>query len=513
MKTTIKIVLFLALILTIAIVAARLSFPPPDYSGPATKALPASDETYIGRAVNRLAASYPGQSGIMLLADGNDAFVARHGLIDAAEKSIDIRMYIWRRDMTGLILMQAILNAANRGVKVRLLVDDNGVVDFDPEFAAFNLHPNVEVRIFNPFVLRRPRFLNYAFDFFRLNRRMHNKSITIDGVTTIFGGRNIGNEYFSVGQGIFFIDLDLIGIGNIVGEVTEDFDRYWASDSAIPASEVIDANQASFDDLEREAAVATASRELDSYQRMPADADIVHQMLNGDLEIYWARTKLYSDDPAKGKGRVADEKLMITGIENDIGVPQSAVNLVSPYYIPGKDGVEILSRWARNGVGINVLTNSFLATDVVPVHSGYTKYRGRLLRAGIRLFELKPDSSTENMHREFRLAGSSGSSLHAKTFSVDGRRLFVGSYNFDPRSELLNCEMGVLIESPELAAKLDQFFVERIPEAAYHVTLRDDGGLQWNDGADGVQLLEPGTTLVSRMFFTILGWLPIEWLL
>ncbi|PHP65150.1 phospholipase [Zhengella mangrovi] len=510
------------LVLVLAIVAVavflsglRLAFPPPVPASSATTAHPPATTGALAGGLEEQVAAHPGLTGILPLPDGMDAFVARLALVRAAASSIDARYYVWQRDKTGLVLMKAVLDAADRGVKVRLLVDDAGTPDFDAELAAFACHDNIEVRIFNPFMLRWPRVLNYAFDFFRLNRRMHNKSLLVDGRAAIVGGRNIGDEYFAAGDSLF-IDLDVLAVGEVVPAVSRDFDAYWASASAIPAERIIPHRKASTAVLEKEAEEVRLSPEFAEYCDALDESGLVRRLGAGEDLFRWTRADLHSDDPAKGRGRVPEDRLLIRCLFREIGEPSGRFNLVSPYFIPGKDGAATFSGWARKGIAVSVLTNALETTDVVAVHAGYTKYRKPLLRDGLALFELRRGAGAPGGRDRLGLVGSSASSLHAKTFTVDGERIFVGSFNFDPRSALLNCEMGLVIDDAELAGELDRSFATAVPEAAWAMSLDRDGHLVWR-GRKGDETVtrhdEPGGSLLRSVLLTVIGWLPVEWLL
>ncbi len=434
--------------------------------------------------------AHPGRSGVVALPDGRDAFAARALLADAAERTLDVRYYIWHRDMSGTLLFAALRRAAERSVRVRLLLDDNNTAGLDAVLAALDAHPNIEVRLFNPFKVRRWRLLGYLTDFQRLNRRMHNKSFTADNQATIIGGRNVGDEYFDAGQAPWFVDLDVLVIGPVVTDVSRDFDRYWASASAIPAARVLPrATSASLAAVAAEAGRVEHDRAAAAYIEALASSPFVRDLLTRRLTFDWSPT---------------------------------ALRLVSPYFVPGRAGVEALAAIARQGVEIAVLTNALEATDVAVVHAGYAKRRKALLAVGIKLFELKrgpsrsPTKQVEWTGRSRGGSGSSASSLHAKTFAVDRSRVFIGSFNFDPRSARLNTEMGFVIDSPALADAIAERFADEVPTRAYQVGLGETGELYWIDRRDGVEVVhhqEPSTGVWRRLAVALLSVLPIEWLL
>ncbi len=481
-----------------------------------TSAMRDTAHTALGRAVQPLVAAHPGQAGIVPLAGGRDAFAARALLAETAEKTLDLQYYIWHGDLSGTLLFEALHRAADRGVRVRLLLDDNNTGGLDAVLAGLDAHAQIEVRLFNPFMHRRWRALGYLTDFPRLNRRMHNKSFIVDNQVSIVGGRNIGDEYFGAAQELLFVDLDVMAIGPVVDELSRDFDRYWASASAYPAARVLPAPAAA----ELSALADTAAR----IERDPAARDymqavrtlpFVRSLLAGSLPIVWAPVHLVSDDPAKGLGRAPPESLLPQRFAETLGEPQYTLDLVSPYFVPTEDGVDYFGGLARRGVAVRIFTNSLAATDVAAVHAGYAKRRRALLEAGVELYEMKPHATIVEA-RDRGLPGSSGASLHAKTFSVDHARVFVGSFNVDPRSARLNTEMGLVIDSPALAEQIADALGRVVPQAAYQLRLGEGGGLQWVEReGDAVRVHdeEPGASVWRRLMVAVLAVLPIEWLL
>jgi len=495
---------------------------------PPSTALPQEQArtTPLGRGVAAQVAAHPGESGIHPLANAHDAFAARMLLARAAARTLDVQYYIWRGDLTGTLLLEALHAAAERGVRVRLLLDDNGTDGLDPVLAALDTHPNIEVRLFNPFPLRKPKMLGYLTDFSRLNRRMHNKSFTADNQATIIGGRNIGDEYFGATNDVLFADLDVLAIGSAVDEVSGEFDRYWASASAYPARQLLPpVNAAQLEDLAAQASLLEHDPAAAAYMRALREVPFIQALVQGELPLEWAPTRMVSDDPAKVLDKAAPETLLPHQLKDIIGQPQQHLELVSPYFVPTAAGVEAFGALARQGVRVRILTNALEATDVAVVHAGYAKRRKDLLRAGVELYEMRRAagtgggrgaSATDGRQPGKSSAGSSGSSLHAKTFAVDNERVFVGSFNFDPRSARLNTELGFVIDSPVLAGRLATLFDTAIPAETYAVRLNDSGKLQWTEQTDGQTVrhdTEPGTTLWQRLAVWFLSLLPIEPLL
>ena len=505
-----------ALIIAVAAGVGCTSLPPP-VERTVTQALADTGSTRLGQAIAPLAAAHPGLSGVLLLPDGRDAFAARVLLARSAERSLDLQYYIWRDDLTGVLLLDELRNAAARGVRVRLLLDDNNTAGLDPMLAALDADPNIEIRLFNPFRTRAWRSLGFAFDFSRLNRRMHNKSFTADNQATIVGGRNIGDEYFGAAGDVLFVDLDVLAVGPVVPETSGDFDRYWNSASAYPVASLVDARAAEPGGaLARRAAQLRSQAGAQRYIEAIRSSAFVAQLHAGQAPLEWDPIRLVSDDPAKAAGTARPEDRVAAQLRSLWGKPAHQLDLVSPYFVPGKDGAKALADLARSGARVRVLTNSLEATDVAAVHAGYAKWRHDLLRAGVSLFELRRSWGADLPDSGRGRFGSSASSLHAKTFGVDGRSIFVGSFNMDQRSLALNTEMGFVIDSPRMAQELSRALDTRMPERAYEVRLDEKGKLFWIERADGKTLrydTEPGTGIWKRAGVRILSILPIDWLL
>ncbi len=485
----------------------------------ATSALADTAGTRVGRAVAPGIAANPDRTGIHPLPNPRDAFALRVLLAAAAERSLDAQYYIWHGDQVGTLLFEALWRAAERGVRVRLLVDDHGTQKIDPTLAALDAHASIEVRLYNPFVNRDARALNFVSDFTRVNRRMHNKSFTVDNQASVVGGRNIGNEYFGAGSGVAFADLDVLAVGRAVRDVSKEFDLYWNSASAYPAASFVgppgpDAAAR----LEATFAAARADPESIAYVEAVRATPLVQALLGGTIAFEWTNATVVHDDPAKTLDTTArTDVLLFPAMVRATGRPERTLDLVSPYFVPGADGTASLAALARKGVQVRILTNSLAATDEKSVHSGYARRRVDLLAAGVRLYELKPSAGLASPEHSLRLGGSSSSGLHAKTFAVDSSRIFVGSFNFDQRSALLNTEMGVVIESPTLAQRLAEFFDTEVPMLAYEVRLAPDGGgIYWIERTAAGEKrhdTEPETAWSTRMGVELLSILPIEWLL
>ena len=359
----------------------------------ASAALTDTAGTPIGLAVADRAAGHAGTSGIHPLQRPREAFAARVVLARAAERSLDVQYYIWHADTTGFLLFEELWNAAGRGVRVRLLLDDNNTGGMDETIAALDSHPGIEVRLFNPFPNRGSRMIGYLSDFSRLNRRMHNKSFTADGQLTIVGGRNIGDEYFAAGDGMVFSDLDVAVAGPVAAEAGSAFDRYWNSVSAYPAELIVGkAAPAAVAKLTEKFAAVRASAEAVAYLEEVRSTPLARTLGGGRVSLAWVPVRLVCDDPAKVLGESGQQDLLTAQFGPVLLSAQREIDIVSPYFVPGKKGTADLVGFARRGIKVRVLTNSLAATDVGAVHAGYVKRRQTLLRGGVKLYELKPDA-------------------------------------------------------------------------------------------------------------------------
>ena len=505
-------------VLVASLLAGCASLPPLEGRSE-TKALTDTSGTRLGRAVAPDVAAHPGKAGIHAMPVATDAFAARVLLAAAAEKSLDVQYYIWHGDQTGYLLYEAMWRAAERGVRVRILLDDANTKGLDETIAALDAHPNIEVRLYNPLMQRDARLMNFVTDFERVNRRMHNKSFTADNQATIVGGRNVGNEYFGAGEEAEFSDLDVIAIGPVVREVSTEFDLYWNSASAYPADRILaKAPPDAASKLEAKFAEVRADPESVTYIRALRDTQLVQDLIAGRLPMDWAKAEVVRDDPAKTLDSTArTDVLLLAELLPAIGQPKTSFDLVSPYFVPGDGGTAALEKLAQSGVKVRVLTNSLAVTDVPPVHAGYAKRRCDLLHAGVKLYEFKPSGAEPKGEAKSKTGSSSGGQLHAKTFALDREKIFVGSFNFDQRSAHLNTEMGLVIDSPVLAGRLATEFETKIPHLAYEAVIGADGRCpEWIERTPAGEVrydVEPGTTAGQRAGVQFMEILPIEWLL
>jgi len=485
-----------------------------DYPKTESHAFTDTDDTYMGRQLAGLAEAHPGESGFYASYDGIDALAVRLLMAERAERSIDAQYYLLIDDVVGYAFINALLRAADRGVRVRLLLDDMFTKGYDVGMAALDSHPNFEVRIFNPFARRSARVMDGVTSFSRINRRMHNKSFTVDNKVTLIGGRNIAAEYFGARGDKRFGDLDVVGIGPVVQDVSDMFDRYWNNVAAAP----VPAFAKTPDDPE--AALLQLRERLEQSRQEITDtpyAEAVRQDINyyvsenEDL-FTWAPYTLAVDSPDKAQKKLAAEAdSILTPLRESLLNAQSEILLLSPYFVPRKAGIESIIELQQRGVDVTVVTNSLAANNQKTVHGGYAPSRKPLLQAGIRIFEVRADatvSGTENVNLE-----GGRSTLHTKAFVVDRKHLFIGSFNFDPRSAYINTELGVIIESPEMAETLTAGLEEKLATHTYEVFLNEKGKLRWR-GMEGDQEIildkEPQTGWWERFMAGFYRILPIR---
>lgn len=463
-------------------------------------------------------------SGVALLGDPTQALASRILLARSAQRGLDVQVYIWRPDVSGHVMLHELWRAAQRGVRVRLLLDDNGSAGMDAWLQALATQPGVEVRLFNPFSQREFKALGYLTDFQRLNQRMHDKSFTADSVATIVGGRNVGDVYFGVDAALLFSDLDLLALGPAALATAKQFDAYWNSPLAYPLAALVPpADPADLALRVRQLSEPGSSPEAARLRARLQGSPWLTSPLTAYPRMQWAPVELLSDAPDKVRPAPAaatSGQRVLEPLSAWLGNSRQTLELVSPYFVPGDAGVRALVDLARRGVAIRVVTNSLAATDVMAVHAGYARHRRTLLEAGIQLFELKPDADAyarrPRLPWNTRLGPSSAASLHGKTFVVDRRRVFVGSFNLDPRSAYLNTEMGLAVDSEALARTVSEGLDRDLPATTYRVTLAADGSLQWVEaGAGGAQVYdaEPKASLLLRVGARLLSWFPIEGLL
>jgi len=456
-------------------------------------------------------------SAVAVLNDGMDAFLARALLIEAAENSLDLQYYIWKNDITGKIMISLLLEAADRGVRIRLLLDDVNMSGKDAALITLDSHPNIELRLFNPFEYRSSRIWNFLTDFSRLNHRMHNKLFIADGRIAIIGGRNIGDEYFAASEHVEFADLDLLVVGRAVSQSGLSFDEYWNAKAAVPvASMIADSRRLSMESVRSDLEAFRKQVSLSNYAQNLSKSHLYKDVLNNELKWFSGPAQVMADRVDKITGSVNDNELLAAKIKSDINKITKSLLIISPYFVPNDTLMSQIEALAERGVKVKVLTNSLESTDVGIVHAGYQKYRRALLEMGVEIFELKSirQKDKHKFHlKKPQIPGSSRSSLHAKVYIFDAQKLFTGSLNLDPRSVYINTEIGLLIENSQLAETFEAKLIDEIHEDAYQVILDEQGNLAWIDSSNNQHKVlnsEPGGGFFRSIGLWLLSLLPIE---
>ena len=535
---------------------------PYDYPRPVSSALYRPEGTSLGKKFQAQAVNHPGASGFYLLPTGIDAFTARALMIDRAEKTLDLQYYIFHDDLTGKFVYDRLMAAADRGVRVRLLLDDwHQTPETDWLLATMASHPNIEVRLFNPFGTHRRTFLarvlRMAFGPQRLRGRMHNKAFIADNSVAIVGGRNIGAEYFGASDEFNFYDVDIMAVGPIAREVSATFDDHWNCVLSVPISALI-SRRPTADDLKSARRDLETQREClkkSTYWLKVQESEILKRIDAGQVPLVWGQAEVLSDhtlkciDPDDSR-QTAKMTQKLKGI---LAAAQSELLMVTPYFVPGQAGMRLLRQMRGRNLTIKIITNSFLSSDAPLAQIGYMRYRKDLLRMGVELYEIKPtlvqlqhDQDRRQFAGDFRRlcssflqgggsliqrgasriqiggssiqsGGSSRGALHAKTFVLDRQTVFVGSFNFDPRSMKLDTQNGIVIHSPELADQAACLFVKGIsPARTYRVTLLGDDDLVWiteDNGREVRYYQEPLSRFWPRLSLRSLSWLTPELLL
>jgi len=494
---------------------------PKNFDRPESYALTDTGNTALGKVQAEERAAHPGRSGFHLLGNGLDAFVARAVLSQHAERSIDVQYYLYHNDLVGKLFTDLLLKAADRGVRVRVLVDDMDLSGRDIGVAAADSHPNLEVRIFNPFSRKTGRTLQFVTRMGSVTRRMHNKSFTVDNQVSILGGRNIGNEYFDADPDLTFTDLDVIAIGPVAKEVSSVFDRYWNSELAYPASVLLKSNPPTPEKVEelRGKLNKYVADQIDSeYLQALRNSDLANQLRKNQVEFKWGDAEVVFDQPEKLLHEFSETQYNLSPMLKPYfeGVKKELI-IFSPYFVPGKQGTAFLTQLAQRGVRVSILTNSLASNDVGIVHAGYKKYRKKLLRSGVELYELNKKLTRKQRKEKKGKGGSSKASLHAKSFVFDRKQVFIGSLNLDPRALMHNTEIGVVIKVPEIAEGMSKWFEENIEQLAFRLELKkDENGsekLLWHGVVDGKEHtfdVDPYTGFWRRFGISIMSILPIE---
>jgi cardiolipin synthase C len=510
------------------LLSACATMPPgAHYPKAESKALAHPEETAIGRKVDGFAKAHPGLSGFRLFASGSAAFTLRVQMANSAQRTLDIQYFIFKDDDSGQLLMSSMLAAANRGVRVRVLMDDTQARGQDDRVVLLAGHPNIEVRLYNPFYYRGNitflRAAEFTLTMSRLDYRMHNKLFVADNAIGVAGGHNVGDEYFDTGDQPQFGDYDVLALVPIVRDLSKSFDAYWNSSLSIPVRALY-GNVPTGPKLEEmEGQLAAHRREMhdSDEERAIRSGKPLAGVLAGDSSVVWAKAEVLADSPDKSGVEDGDEigALFRRQLLHAAAEVKNDLLIVSPYFIPGAKGEALLEKLRARGVRVRVLTNSLLSTDVVAVHAAYRRYRVPLLEAGVALYEVKPLPGKPQPREGLLKTPSSGQfSLHAKAFVFDRNRIFIGSANFDRRSLHLNTEIGLMIESPALAEQvITRFDTIASPANSFVLALEDDGKgprhLVWKSVKDGnptVYEAEPGDDRWRQLEANLYGLLPLD---
>ena len=480
---------------------------PFDYPREASYAINPAEETHLKVAVNEWRSQNPGPSGFYPLVAGNDAFGARLRLIELAEKSIDLQYFLMKGDTAGQVFAGSLLAAADRGVRIRFLLDDVFTTVSDEELELLDAHPNIELRLYNPISRRGVGIFNYLADFKRANRRMHNKSFTVDNQVTIVGGRNIADEYFELRPEGEFLDLDVIGFGPVAADVSAVFDEFWNHSRSLPMEALVP----QFTEAELEAVRREVDAEFraagESVYRHAVGSPLITDLTSNAVELYSASYEVMTDEPDKLAADIAPEHMVLVNrLEQIVSAAKSEVIVFTPYFVPQREGVEYWASVVDSGVRLIVVTNSLASNNHTAVHSAYSGFRKRIINAGVELYEVRADAIDQ-------LPDSSAQwlTLHTKGMIIDRSQVFIGSLNLDPRSIEINSEMGIVIDNDELAGGLAEAALEQISEIAYRVDLDENNRIRWRATINGeaVELdSEPSVGLWRRFVAFLLKIVP-----
>ena len=469
---------------------------------PRSEALPNPEATTLGRIIAAEREGHKHLSGVRVLSSGEEVLADLIALADHAERTLDIQYYIIHQDDSARLLLHHVRLAADRGVRVRVLVDDLNTAGEDRRFLHLSEHTNVEVRVFNPFPGGRfatwTRFVASAGDIRRINHRMHNKLFVADNALAITGGRNIGDQYFTRDPSSNFIDLDVVAAGPIVPELSASFDAFWNSKYAYPIASVatpVNAEPASATPLEA-AASQNANR-------------LAHELEAGEVQLAWVPATVLADGPAKiaSESSPEEEETIANNLSALMRSAREELIVMSAYFVPGQDGMDMMRDLTSKGVSIRILTNSLASTDSPLVHTGYSRYRAPLLKLGVELSEVRPKLGQKRAR--FHPFRSSNASLHAKALVIDQRTVFIGSMNMDPRSAHTNSELGLVIRSAEIARQVTSLLDDISADGSYRLQLVDHSDkIEWISGEPGAEKTwyrDPETTRLQRLTLKILA--------
>ncbi len=503
----------------------------PPATGPATPPYePVKSESELSRAFKARVEQHPAMSGFRLVSAGIDGLLLRIELIDRAKSDLDLQYYIFRSDDSGRRLQQALLRAADRGVHVRIIGDDAELVPGDEKLFLLTAHPRIEVRMFNPFSYRGHsrilRGMDFLFHKSRLDYRMHNKLMVVDGAVALTGGRNIGDQYFQVDPESQFGDDDVVTVGPVVERLEGEFAEYWNSAMVVPANRLlihkVDETTLAHYRVELEAPHALLQKYATAFDERLRMGEPLRTILSDESALTWASSTLVYDSPEKRKVRKGERfgRLMYGPIADKIAATHSSLLMVTPYFVPTQDEVHLLAQQVERKVKVRILTNSLPAAPDIAAHAGYARYRPTLLQDGVHLYEIRSDLGNTRGSGESRKIARFGTyALHAKLFVFDRDAVFVGSMNLDQRSVKLNTEMGLIIDSDHLADAITaRFNALCSPEDAYELALSDPPHhsaprLVWRTRERGEMVeyrTEPARSGLQRFEMKLLSLLPLD---
>jgi putative cardiolipin synthase len=518
----------------LSLLAGCASLPPgSDYPKTTSIALTRPEETRMGQQLAAAKAGHAGLSGFKLLPVGIDSFLLRMELAEAAGRTLDVQYFLIQSDDTGQLLIEALLKAADRGVRVRVLLDDAGSFGRDAQIRLLAGFPNVELRLFNPFAYRGEVTFVHVAEFLtdaaRLNYRMHNKLFVVDNEIGIVGGRNVGDEYFQGSRDYEFGDYDIIAAGPIVNQISNSFDAFWNSPMAVPIEALAEGKPGDRDLEDYRAVLALHHAKIAEagapYMKPLTAGEPLTAMLAGKSSLVWAKAEVIYDSPEKRKVQDGEQsgRLLRQRLGEVASQVQSELLIVSPYLVPGPAGMKFFEELRKRNVSVRILTNSLASTDMSLVHSAYQESRLPLLDLGVDLYEVRPVLGQPTLRGRQLQAPSAGRfAMHAKVFVFDQKRVFIGSMNLDQRSLHLNTEVGLIIDSPELARQIALRFADIAqPANSYVLVLGESDGsghrhLVWRTLEDGNPVdfrEEPAVTFWQRTQVDLLSLLPIDELL
>ncbi|QCO20159.1 phospholipase D family protein [Acinetobacter cumulans] len=484
-----------------------------------------TEQTTLGKIITPLRDAKPGLTGYHVLYDPLEALAARLELINKAEKTLDLQYYIWDNDKIGSMALHSIIQAADRGVKVRLLIDDNNAKKMEGIYLALDQHTNIDVKLYNPYRFRHYRAMDMLLDLKRINRRMHNKSFIADNQIALIGGRNMSNQYYNVSDNYQFSDVDVMLVGSASDEIVHSFDEYWNDDYAFPVKQLVNPRHYTlrFPELKQQLEKHDQEVTVQNYLNLANRSHAFDNWLNNSIQLDWVKAEVVKDSPSKIKAKAKKEEHLNFQLLNHLDHPNESIDIVSAYFVPEKKGAKQLADFASHGTKVRILTNSFKANDVPVVHAFYAKYREDLLKNDVQLYEFLANPNIENLNAntdelakkaKVSIKGLSRSSLHAKLMALDEKQVFIGSFNFDPRSAYLNTEIGVLLYSPQLAKAVHKTMDENLSKFAYKLVLDANQNINWKIKLANEQTRtykkEPRMKWWQRAGMKMIAWLPIE---